>query len=118
VIVLSDEFYREILDHPIPTSKRPRRFHPVLRPSICLCGSPIVVLPRGGGSAFHSSAISVLSANLGVRTMRALASFARNWRAGSISFVRCGRSVPRQLTRMAPDCLLIGRMPSFPEEPM
>lgn len=50
--------------------------------------------------------------------MRALESFARSWRAGSILSVPCGRSVPRQLTIPAPDCLLTGRMPSFPEEPM
>src|SRR5437868_2334968 len=48
--------------------------------------------------------------------MRALESFARSWKAGSILFVRCGPSVPRQLTGTALDCWLTGRMQSCPPE--
>ena len=49
MIVLSDEFYRETLSHPIPTDLKPRRrFLPLRRPWICLPGFPIAVSGEGG----------------------------------------------------------------------
>ena len=59
VIVLSDEFYREILDHPIPAgSRRPRLCPLVQQILICFGGFRIGVTQRGAGNACLSSASS------------------------------------------------------------
>jgi len=64
MIVLNDEFYREISSHPIPTDlEAARYFLPAPRRSTCSFGSRIAVLPREAGRGCHSSEITVSSAS-------------------------------------------------------
>jgi len=58
-VVLSDEFYREILDHPFRRIWKPRWHSRVHRPHwICSCGSPIAVSLLKERSASLFSVIS------------------------------------------------------------
>ena len=51
MIILSDEFYREILSHPVPTDlELPRSFQPALQLSTCLPDFRTGALPRVGAS--------------------------------------------------------------------
>jgi Replication initiator protein A len=55
-IVLSDEFFREVTTHSIPTDlEAAKRFRHRPRLWICSCGSRIVALQRRGKSEFRSS---------------------------------------------------------------
>ena len=92
MILLSDEFYREVLDHPIPTDlEAAKALCPARRLSTCLCGSRIAASQRAAENVRHSLERSVWSANLETQSMLDLASFAKSYRAGSISSGRCGR---------------------------
>jgi hypothetical protein len=56
-IVLSHEFFKEIMSHPIPTDmEAAKALSCSRRRSICLCGSPIAASLRRAGNAFHCSA--------------------------------------------------------------
>jgi len=58
-IVLSHEFFKEIMSHPIPlTWRRQRRFRVPRRRSICSCGFPTAASWRRGANGFRCSAIS------------------------------------------------------------
>jgi hypothetical protein len=83
-IVLSDEFFREVMAHSIPTdSKRRRRFRHRPRLWICSCGFPIVALPRKGKSEFRSLVTSGWRINWEAPTIHVLASSESDWNDGS-----------------------------------
>ena len=110
VIVLSEEFHREIASHPIPTDLEAQRLFRRARPRwTCSAGSLIAASRRAVESEFRCSVSSGLSANSEVATMRGLASFARSWRDGSSSSGRCGPSVRPTSTRMESRWLWIDR---------
>jgi hypothetical protein len=82
-IVLSEEFYREIQAHPIPTdleaAERSRR---PLRPWICSCGFPTDASRPEERNACRCSALSAWSASLEASSMRVLASSGRSSKVG------------------------------------
>jgi hypothetical protein len=111
VIVLSDEFYREILSHPIPTDLEAAK---ALSSSLAALDLFMWLSYRcftaRGRERVPSLEILGSGGSWAVQTMRDLESSAKNWRAGWIWFVRCGRHVRPQLIRKAPGYLWIGRM--------
>jgi hypothetical protein len=64
VVVLSEEFYKEISSHPIPADlEAAKALSASPAASTCSCGSPIDASPPAGGSACHYSASTDLFAN-------------------------------------------------------
>jgi len=120
VIVLSDEFYREIQDHPIPTD---------LEAAKALSSSPAALdlfmwLSYRCFTARGRERVPLFG-DFGLISQLGSADYARPRKfreklEGWLDLVRTmwPQCPKRQLTMTAPDCLLIRRLPSRREEPM
>ena len=102
LIVLSDEFYKEISSHPIPTD---------LEAAKALSASPAALdlfiwlsyrcFTARGRSGCHYSASTGSFANSAALTMRDRASFARSWNVGWTWSAQCGRNAPLRSIKTA-----------------
>jgi hypothetical protein len=67
VIVLSSEFFREIMEHPIPTSKPPKHSHALQRHWTCSHGCRTVASLQSTRSGYRCSAPAAWRTNLEVQ---------------------------------------------------
>jgi hypothetical protein len=103
-IVLSDEFYREITSHPIPTDLEDTK-------ALSSCPAALDLYMRLSCRSFTAKGKERvplfgefgLASQLGVPTMRE--SFARSWRVGYIWWEPCGQTGRLPSIRVAPGCM-------------
>ena len=104
-IVLSDEFFREVIAHSIPTDLEAAKALSSSPAALDYsCGSPIVALPRKGKSEFQFLVTLGLGVNWEAPTMHVLANSENGWKDGSTWFGHCGLLVRLTSLQMATTC--------------